>query len=288
MYADMHRTPGAAEIVGIHADALRGDDDAAQSAGAAVIAVAQATGLGVIGAAAHDALVILEISRGRYAAALQHALALFDHFPISVSTTVLPDMVEAALRSGDRATAERAMHRLAHRATASGSAWAMGLLARTRALMDGPDGEPSFREAITLLSSTPLVLETARTHLLYGELLRRAGRRLDARVELRTAHEMFSAMGATVFADRAADELLASGERTRKRIVSTANELTPREARVARLAADGGTNAEIAAQLFLSAHTVEYHLRKVYRKLDVASRRQLKLVLPADGAAVDR
>ena len=281
IYAELEQTPGAAAIVGIHADTLRGRDAAARASAERVIAIANTTGLGVIGAAAHEAMVLLEIGRGRYAQAVEHAAALIDRFPISVSSTVLPNMVEAALRAGQREVADRAMQQLTRRAEASGSAWARGLLARTTALMDDEHAEPRFDDAIAILDATPLGLDAARAHLLYGEWLRRQGRRLDARAELRTAYDSFSTMGADPFAQRAADELDATGERVHTRRAGTSTELTPQEAHVARLAAAGETNATIAAQLFVSIHTVEYHLRKVFRKLGVTSRRQLGAALAA-------
>ena len=226
--------------------------------------------------------MLLELGRRRYGAALQHATALIDHFPIGVSSTVLPNAVEAALRAGQPGIAQRAMRQLEARAEASGSTWARGLLARSRALIDGDDGEQSFRDSIATLDATPLRLDAARAHLLYGEWLRRQGRRVDARAELRTAHESFSTMGADAFAERAADELVATGERVRKRRVTpTTSHLTPQEAHIARLAAAGETNTEIAERLVLSSHTVEYHLRKVFRKLEVTSRRQLSRALEA-------
>jgi DNA-binding CsgD family transcriptional regulator len=192
----------------------------------------------------------------------------------------LPDMVEAAVRAHDMAAAHLALDRLAERATASGTAWAMGLSARSRALMTGNDAEPSYKEAIDLLGSTRMAVELARTHLLYGEWLRRQKRKIDARDQLRVAHDLFATMGAEAFATRAADELLATGEHARRRSIGTTADLTAQEAHVARLAAGGDTNAEIAAKLFISASTVEYHLRKVFRKLSISSRRELKRSLP--------
>jgi DNA-binding CsgD family transcriptional regulator len=165
-------------------------------------------------------------------------------------------------------------------ARASGTNWVLGIEARSRALLcaDG-SAEDLYREAIDRLANTLLRLELARGHLVYGEWLRRERRRLEAREQLRTAFEMFIAMGTEAFAERAQRELLATGEHVRKRIVETREELTAQEAQIARLARDGLSNAEIGARLFISQHTVAYHLRKVFSKLDITSRNQLGRVL---------
>ena len=162
------------------------------------------------------------------------------------------------------------------------SGWASGMEARLRALLsEGEIAENLYRRSIEYLSGTRARLELARTHLLYGEWLRRERRRLDARGHLRTAHDAFSRMGAEAFARRAERELLATGERARRRTVDTLDQLTPQETQVAGLAAAGHTNREIAAQLFISPSTVEYHLRKTFRKLGVKSRTQLGTLVPA-------
>jgi DNA-binding CsgD family transcriptional regulator len=165
---------------------------------------------------------------------------------------------------------------LMDRSGASGTEWALGVAARSHALLaDELHAEELYVEAIDRLSRTRVAVDLARAHLLYGEWLRRQRRRLDARNELRIAHEMFAGFGMEAFAERARIELLASGESARKRTVQTRNQLTPQESQVARLAAKGNSNREIAAQLFISASTVEYHLTKAFRKLDVKSRTQL-------------
>jgi DNA-binding CsgD family transcriptional regulator len=164
---------------------------------------------------------------------------------------------------------------------ASGTEWALGVEARSRALVS-PDqmAEDLFAEAIERLGRTRLPMELARGHLVFGEWLRRGGRRLDARKHLRTAHDLFAAMGAEGFAERARHELVATGETVRKRAVGTPGELTPQEALIARLAAQLRTNPEIGAQLFISSRTVEWHLSKVFSKLGVNSRRELRSALP--------
>jgi len=165
---------------------------------------------------------------------------------------------------------------LSQRTSVITSGWASGIDARVRALAsEGDAAEDSYRESIAHLSRTRLRLELARTHLLYGEWLRRERRRRDARTHLRTALESFTSIGAEAFAGRAQRELLATGERARGRTVATRDQLTPQETQIARLVADGHTNREIAAQLFISPSTVEYHLRKAFRKLGVKSRTQL-------------
>jgi len=250
------------------------------TAGALITHMAE-RGNGTVVLAAHTTLVDLEISLGRYAEALEHAAVVFAADPLAHGSYILPNMVEAATRLGDVGESNRAMERLAERASASGTPWALGLLARSRALVAGDKGEPLYREAISIFESTRLGVDLARSHLVYGEWLRRQNRRIDAREHLRVAYDMFATIGAEAFAGRAHAELLATGEHARKRTVETTNILTPREAHVAQLAADGHTNAEIAAELYIGTNTVDYHLRKVFRKLSVTSRRQLRQVLAA-------
>jgi DNA-binding CsgD family transcriptional regulator len=159
----------------------------------------------------------------------------------------------------------------------AGTDWALGLAARSRALLsDGDEAEGGYREAIERLDRPRLRVELARAHLLYGEWLRRENRRTDARNQLRTAHEMLDAMGVAAFVERARHELAATGETVRKRTAETTTTLTAQEAYIARLARDGRTNTEIGAQLFLSVRTVEWHPRKIYIKLGITSRRELR------------
>ncbi len=192
------------------------------------------------------------------------------------STFALVELVEAASRSDRSDAAAEALELLSESTRASGTPWAVGIEARSRALLEqGEAAETLYREAIDRLQPTRLRLDLARARLLYGEWLRRERRRLDARNELRIAHDLFTDFGMDAFADRARVELQATGEHARKRTVDTVDQLTPQEAQIARLAAAGNTNREIAAQLFISPSTVEYHLRKVFRKLDVKSRTQL-------------
>ncbi|MCM6773573.1 AAA family ATPase [Nocardia sp. CDC159] len=225
---------------------------------------------------ARTALVVLHLGRCRYPEAQRTAAIVFDEDPPHFGSVVLPDLIEAAVRNGDTATAERALHRLAERAEAAGTPWALGLLARARALLaDDDTAEELYREALTRLTSTSVTPELARTRLLYGEWLRRRRRRRDARVELQGAHELFEQMGAAAFAERARTELAGTGEKARPRLPENSYDLTPRELQVAHLAGAGVTNQEIAAELFLSVATVEYHLRKIFRKLGVTSRREL-------------
>ena len=178
-----------------------------------------------------------------------------------------------------------ALRRLSDHTRSSGTDWALGIEARSRALLsDNETAESLYHEAIERLARTRVRVELARAHLLYGEWLRRERRRLDAREHLRTAHELFTEFGMQAFAERARLELEATGEHARKRTVETRDDLTPQEAQISRRAADGATNQEIAGQLFISPSTVDYHLRKAFRKLGVKSRHQLKQHLLQPGA----
>jgi DNA-binding CsgD family transcriptional regulator len=213
---------------------------------------------------------------GRYEAAREAAYEAFEPDPIGYGTFLLPELAEAASRTGDEELLGRAVAWISERTGVIDSAWAMGIEARVRALAaEGSAAEEAYQESIARLAATRLRVEQGRSRLLYGEWLRRERRRLDAREQLRIASAALGGLGAGAFAGRAERELRATGERSRRRAVDTRDELTPQEEQVARLVAKGSTNREIAAQLFITQSTVEYHLRKVFRKLEVKSRTQL-------------
>lgn len=192
----------------------------------------------------------------------------------------LVELVEAAARSGTPQLATAALERLAERTQASGSEWALGLEARSRALLAAsPAAEAHYAEAVERLPRGRLAPHLARAQLVYGEWLRRENRRLDAREQLRAAHDTFSRIGAEAFAERARRELLATGETARRRTMDTRDVLTAQEAQIARLARDGRTNPEIGAELFISPRTVECHLRKVFTKVGISSRKELRTAL---------
>jgi DNA-binding CsgD family transcriptional regulator len=224
----------------------------------------------------HD-LAVLELSLGRYRQAYDHTVPAFRDDRLGLGTRILPDLIEAAVRCDELLVAREALSRLEARARASGASWGLGRLACCQALLAGDAAEPLYRQAVDYLERTAILPEIARTHLLYGEWLRRQRRRRDARLQLRTAYDMFTQIGADAFAARARAELAATGERPRQRSVETTQELTPQEVQVVRLVIQGGTNRDVAAELFLSPATVDYHLRKVYQKLQVTSRTQLAL-----------
>jgi DNA-binding CsgD family transcriptional regulator len=229
------------------------------------------------------ARAVLANGLGRYEEALVAARSASEYQEVVGENWGLSELVEAATRTGRLDLASDAMSRLTKKAQASRAEWAAGIEARSRALLsDGDVAAQRFQQAIEHLSRTRIRAELARAHLLFGEWLRRKNRRVDARSELNLAYEMFSAMGMDAFAERTRHELVATGETVHKRSVEARDELTPQEAHIARLARDGLTNPEIAAQLFISARTVEWHLRKVFMKLDITSRRQLRSALRDD------
>jgi DNA-binding CsgD family transcriptional regulator len=217
---------------------------------------------------------------GQHEAARDAARRAFEHDHFGFGSLVVPELAEAAARTGDTTTARAALQWMTERTRVTPTEWALGIEALIRALLsDGDTANHHYQESIQRLGRTPVRAQLARSHLLYGEWLRVQNRRLDARAQLRIAHDMLSAMGAGGFAERARRELLAVGDTVRKRTAETVSELTAQEAHIARLAVDGRTNTEIGAQLFLSARTVEWHLRKVYTKLGVSSRRELRSAL---------
>jgi DNA-binding CsgD family transcriptional regulator len=223
------------------------------------------------------ARAVLYNGLGRHDAARDAAWEAFQPDPIGYGSWLLPELAEAASKTADRALLEAALDWLSERTRVISSGWATGIEARVRALLsEGEVAEALYRESIAHLSGTRVRLELARTHLLYGEWLRRERRRLDAREHLRIALEAFTRIGAEAFARRAERELRATGERGSRPTMDTVDQLTPQETQIARLAANGHTNREIAAQLFISPSTVEYHLRKAFRKLGVKSRTQLE------------
>ncbi len=231
------------------------------------------------------ATAVLGNGLGRYTEALTAAQqASEDSHELVFSMWAVVELIEAATRSGVPGHATGPLGRLCDSAHASGSDWALGIEACARALLsEGQTADRLYREALDHLARTRVRVPLARAHLLYGEWLRREGRRADARGQLRTAHQMFATMGADGFAERAARELRATGERVRNRTTDTAAQLTAREAQIARLASDGLSNPEIAAKLFMSRRTVEYHLHKVFTKFAISSRNQLQGVLASHG-----
>ena len=214
---------------------------------------------------------------GRYSDALAAARLACEHEDVMAYGWALVELIEAGVRDGEPDEAAAALERLSERTQASGTEWALGIEARCRALLS--DDGSFYRESIERLARSRATVELARSRLLYGEWLRRENRRTDARELLRAAHESFSQMGAAAFAERARRELLATGETVRRITADTRDALTPQEVQVARLVRDGHTNPEIGAQLFISPRTVEYHLHKVFRKLDVSSRKELREAL---------
>ena len=216
---------------------------------------------------------------GRYEEAFAAARDCCEYEDLGFHSWCLFELIEAAAHIGDRESAESALPRFEKRAGASGNDWGLGAVASARALLASNEhAEALFAEAIERLERGHIVLHLARARLSYGEWLRRANRRLDARQQLNTAHDMFTRMGAEGFAERARRELAATGEKVRKQPTRSGGELTAQEEQIARLAGDGLTNQEIGAQLFISTHTVEWHLRKVFVKLGITSRRQLRTV----------
>ena len=261
---------------------LRGDHAGAIPVIETTITEATAGGQGLAVTYAHWTAAILYNGLGRYDEALAAARQASEDTPgLYVSMWALPELIEAAARSGNTDTAGDALAQLTETTQASGTDVGLGLEARSRALVSGPQAaETLYREAIDWLGRTQLRPELARAHLVYGEWLRREHRRTDARAQLRTAHEMLDAMGMAAFAERAGRELQATGETIRKRAAEAPSALTAQEFHIARLARDGRTNPEIGAQLFLSTRTVEWHLSHVFVKLGIGSRRELRAALP--------
>jgi DNA-binding CsgD family transcriptional regulator len=273
-----------ASYAGLFLAAYQGRPETATPLIAATAEEARARGEGLGVQMSDRATALLHLGLGQYAeaAAAAERAALGNLCPFTGQA--LPDLVEAAARSGQTELAADAWRRL-HEVTApEDSDWGRGLEARSRALLsEGTAAEGAHAEAVARLSRTPWRPELARTRLLYGEWLRREGRRSEARDQLRAAYDVFVAMRAQGFAERARHELLATGEKVRKRQVDTLDELTPQEEHIARMARDGHSNPEIAAELFLSPRTVEWHLRKVFGKLDITSRKELQKALPTRG-----
>ena len=262
--------------------AWRGDRETTNTLREAAVGAGTARGEGLAIELAEWATAVLHNGLGEYADAAAAAQRAYDLDVLGFGGLVLPELIEAAVRSGNLPAAEVAFARLVERSSTSTTEWARGIEAAARALLsDGPDAEAHHLEAVDQLGRSRVIVLHARAQLTYGEWLRREGRRVDARAQLKAAHTAFEAMGARGFAERARRELLATGETVRKRSDDTRGDLTPQEAQIARLASDRLTNPEIAAQLYLSPRTVEYHLHKVFQKLGISSRRELANALSA-------
>jgi DNA-binding CsgD family transcriptional regulator len=265
--------------------AFRGDETTAPTLIDATMEDVTRRGEGVGITIAQWANAALNNGLGRYdraLAAARHAFGYQDD--LGSLLWAVPELIEAAARTGDTEAAAFGLTRLSELSSACGTDWGLGVLARSRALVsEGDEAEELYRESVTRLSRTRLRIDLARARLLYGEWLRRERRRADAREQLRPACDLFQAMGLAGFAERAGRELRSTGETARRRVpAARRQELTAQEALIAGLARDGLSNPEIGTRLFISAHTVQYHLRKIFAKLGITSRSQLSAVLPDD------
>jgi ATP/maltotriose-dependent transcriptional regulator MalT len=256
----------------------RGQEAEARALIDTMINDAAAGGEGLAVQFAHLTSAVLDNGLGRYERALEEARQASEMAPqLHVASWALPEEVEAAARGGTEESARDALERLTVTTQASRTDFGLGIEARSRALLsEGDAAERLYREAVERLGRTRMRPDLARAHLLYGEWLRREGRRVDSREQLRTAYDSFTAIGMEAFADRTRRELLATGEKVRKRNAHTRDDLTPQEEQIARLARDGFTNPEIGTRLFISPRTVEWHLRKVFIKLGIDSRGRLR------------
>jgi DNA-binding CsgD family transcriptional regulator len=267
-------------LIAMAVEAFRGNEYQASRLIDATAREGQARGIQPLTTLASYSRAVLNNGLGRHDAARDAARYAFDHDTVGYRAFYGIELAEAASRTGDLGLVSEVDRFLAERVPVTPTDWALGIAARVRALLArGEVAEREFRESIARLDRTRVRVELARGHLLYGEWLRREGRRVDARNQLRIAHAMLGAMGLDGFAERARRELRATGERAPKRTAETRDDLTPQEAEIARLAAEGLTNPEIGARMFLSRRTVEWHLKKVFLKLDVTSRRQLEAAL---------
>jgi DNA-binding CsgD family transcriptional regulator len=263
--------------------AWRGQEAQAGELIESIVLEATALGLGRLVNSGDYASAVLHNGLGRHDVARDAAWRAFEHDAVGHGSLVVSELAEAAARTGDRDLVEAGLQWLCERTRVRPTDWAAGIEARVRALLStGSDAERCYEESIERLGRTPIRAELARTRLLYGEWLRRERRRIDAREQLRAAHEMLDAMGIEAFAERARRELLATGETARRRTVETRDELTAQETQIARFARDGLSNPEIGARLFISPRTVKYHLSKVFTKLDISSRSELRRALPVD------
>jgi DNA-binding CsgD family transcriptional regulator len=277
--------PGRAATGAVFVAAWRGREDDTRRLAEEAMRSGIARGVGAQVGFAHHCLGVLELGLGRYEAASTSAQEARANGSLLGVTWTLPDLVEAAVRTKDRTLALDACAQLETSTRAGGTDWGLGMLARTQALLaKGRAADGLYREAISRLARSRASVHLARARLLYGEWLRRSRRKRDAREQLRGAHELLTSIGSLGFAERAATELAASGERRVARRPAAMELLTPHELRIARMAATGESNAEIAAQLYISRRTVEYHLHKIFRKLGLTSRAQISSALEGSSA----
>jgi DNA-binding CsgD family transcriptional regulator len=263
--------------------AFRGDEGQAFRLISATARRAVARGLTRVSVFAEYARGVLNNALGRHADAIEALGEAFEQDHVGFGPFVVPELAEAACRTGDTVLLAATLKWMSERTRLAPTEWSLGIEARIRALLsDGSDADALYQQAIDHLRCTRIRPELARTHLLYGEWLRRHQRRVDARKQLGIAHQMFLMMGMSAFAKRAKRELEATGATARKRVPETRDELTAQERQIAKLARAGLSNPEIGARLFLSPRTVEWHLRKVFGKLGIASRRELDGMLPAE------
>jgi DNA-binding CsgD family transcriptional regulator len=279
--AVLQRESRPSEALELILAAWRGNESDVRAAAADL--ATRSPGLGVVTTHIAHALIVLELGLGNYGAAAELVRDDWSRDFSPLAALRAADAVEAHVRSGDHGLALDAIRNLGERARATESNLDLGLLSRCNALLAGNGGpEAHFRDSIAKLETCGAQLHVARSQLVFGEWLRRQKRRRDAREQLESARGIFDSSGATAFAERARVEILATGARARKRVDSTRDDLTPQESQIARMAAGGATNSEIAARLFISASTVDYHLRKVYRKLDIKSRHEIASVVSTD------